>query len=174
MEEKFNYVKRGYDPTEVDYYISTLESVLKGYKEKDNAIKNAIINAQIAADNIIKNAEIEADKIKGRAVNMLGEINNTLAQYRIIVKDFHDDYNLMIQKYIHQFNDSEILKIYSKINELEDYVAKLKSASTEKKQEPQNNMFINMHNSVQNEMQNNMLNNMNNNIQNDNLIVNEN
>ena len=59
--EQFTYVKRGYDPEEVEKYITTLEQVIKSYKDKDNAIKNAIISAQVAADNVVKNARLQAD-----------------------------------------------------------------------------------------------------------------
>ena len=58
MSEKFTIVKRGYDTSEVEQYITQLETVIRGYKEKDNAINSALISAQIAANNILRNGEI--------------------------------------------------------------------------------------------------------------------
>jgi len=39
VTDRFNYIKRGYDPEEADLYIETLERELKAYKEKDNSIR---------------------------------------------------------------------------------------------------------------------------------------
>lgn len=131
MEEKFNYAKKGYDTAEVNNYIAQLEAVVNSYREKDTAIKNALISAQMAADNIIKNAELEADKIKGKAVSLLDGIINSIGDQKQFVKEFQEEYNVIINKYVRQYNDAEILKLYSKISELEDYVASLQNnAST--------------------------------------------
>ena len=126
MSDKFNLVKKGYDPEEVDPYIETIEEVLKSYKEKDTAIKNALINAQIAADNIVKNAEIEAERIKDRAARFLDEISQAISAQRGMVKGFQDEYSHLVQKYLQQFSEREILSTYAKIDELENYVAKLR------------------------------------------------
>lgn len=129
MEEKFNYVKRGYDPDEVNTYIDTLEKVLTSYKEKDNAIKNALINAQIAAENIVKNAELEADKIVAKALQLIDTINGSLQEQKQYVQAFQDEYNLLIGKYLHNINDADIQKINARINELEDYVTRIKNTA---------------------------------------------
>jgi len=62
--ESFSIVKRGYDPHEVDSYIERLEQIIKSYKDKDNSINNAIVSAQVAADNILKNAHLEITEIR--------------------------------------------------------------------------------------------------------------
>ena len=90
--EQFTYAKRGYDPEEVDRYISTLEQVIKSYKEKDTAIKNALVNAQIAADNIIKNAEIEAHEMKAKTLSDLKLISDSIVRQKEYVKVFQNEY----------------------------------------------------------------------------------
>ena len=125
MQELFNIVKKGYDQDEVDNYIMTLEALIKSYKDKDDTIKNAIINAQIAADNIIKNAEIEGDRIKKRAIRLLAEIQTSIESQKRIARDFQEEYNRLANKYLQNIGNSEIEKLVGKIVELEDYVASM-------------------------------------------------
>jgi hypothetical protein len=140
MGERFSVAKKGYDMEEVDQYISTIENVLKSYKEKDTAIKNAIINAQIAADNIIKTAEDEAKAIKKQTNRDLERIFGSIEQQKIFIKDFQQDYNTMVSKYIHEFNESEILKIFSKINDLEENITKTQMGFNKKEQKIESQM----------------------------------
>lgn len=125
MQNNFSIVKKGYNTIEVDEYIEELEKVIRSYKEKDKAIKNAIINAQVAADNIVKNAELEAASIKHNAVAHLANIQNSLVQQKVMLKEFQADYNTLISKYVIDFNDAEYLQTYTKINELEEYLVSL-------------------------------------------------
>ncbi|MCL2616988.1 MAG: DivIVA domain-containing protein [Defluviitaleaceae bacterium] len=125
MEKLFNIVKRGYDQEEVDNYIHTLETLIKSYKDKDDTIKNAIINAQIAADNIIKNAEIEGDRIKKRAIRLLSEIQASVETQKRITRDFQEEYNRLTTKYLQNIGNTEIEKVLGKITELEEYVANM-------------------------------------------------
>ena len=67
MSYDFQMVRKGYNPDEVDAYIEELENQLNEYKEKSSTINKAIINAQIAADNIIKAAHSETEKILSQA-----------------------------------------------------------------------------------------------------------
>ena len=122
MEQLFNVVKRGYDQDEVDNYIQTLETLIKSYKDKDDTIKNAIINAQISADNIIRNAEIEAERIKKRAVSLLDEIQLTVDGQKAIVRAFQEDYNKLVSKYLQNIGSAEVDKVLGKLVELEQYV----------------------------------------------------
>ncbi len=124
---KFGYKKNGYDPEEVDNYINSLESVLKSYKEKDAAIKNAIVNAQIAADNIIKNAEFQANDIKSTAVSQMTNFAGTIQTQKTLIKEFQDDYKYLIQKYVLDFQENEFVKLYEKLNQIEEYFNTLKS-----------------------------------------------
>ena len=123
MEKLFNIVKRGYDQDEVDNYIMTLEALIKSYKDKDDTIKNAIINAQISADNIIKNAEIEAERIKKRAIRLLSEIQTSIEGQKRIAREFQDDYNRLTTKYLQGISNAELEKVLDKITELEQYVS---------------------------------------------------
>ncbi|MDR1531863.1 MAG: DivIVA domain-containing protein [Clostridiales bacterium] len=125
MPDRFNYSKRGYEPEEVDQYIEKLEAVIASYKDKDVSIKNAFVNAQIAADNIIKNAEIEAEKVKSKALAQLEMINESIKDQRRMVKEFQDDYEWFMRKYLVQYADSDMLRLYARIGELEEYIAKL-------------------------------------------------
>ena len=93
MERLFNIVKKGYDPIEVENFVNTLETTIRSYKEKDDTIKNAIINSQIAADNIVRNAELEADRIKRRAISLLDDIQESLNAQKQQVSDFQEEYN---------------------------------------------------------------------------------
>jgi hypothetical protein len=132
MSEKFSIIKKGYDIEEVDKYINTIENVLKSYKEKDSAIKNAIVNAQIAADNIISSAEDEARLIKRQTNRDLERIYGTIEQQKGFVKDFQDDYNNMVSKYLHDFNNVEVSKVFSKLNELEENIVELQRGETKR------------------------------------------
>ncbi len=125
MHESFSIVKKGYDPEEVNEYIEQLEGIIKSYKEKDHAIKNAIISAQIAADNIIKNAELEAASKKIKAVEFVKSLSNSLQEQKNLLKEFQSDYNALIKKYLVDFDDREYLNMFSKINEIEEYLTNL-------------------------------------------------
>lgn len=132
---KFSMVKRGYDPEEVDNYIETLESVLKSYKEKDTAIKNAIVNAQIAADNIIKTAEMQADDLKANAIEQMGSFSTTISTQKALIKDFIDDYNVLVNKYVKDFNENEFNDLYENLVRLEEYFTALRTPVYRKRQE---------------------------------------
>ncbi len=119
MSERFTMVKRGYDPTEVDNYIETLEQVIKSYKDKDNTIKNAIISAQMAADNIIKNAHAQADEIRRATSSQISTLLRSIDGQRMLVKEFEQDYNRMLEKYVKNIDSGDISLINQRINELE-------------------------------------------------------
>ena len=125
MATSFTYVKKGYNPIEVDNYIETLENVIKSYKEKDASIKNAIINAQIAADHIVEEAKIRSDDLSLQAMQKVEAIRSSIEKQRSFVKTFQEEYNILVQKYVHDFNAKDILPVYGSINELEDYLASL-------------------------------------------------
>ena len=123
--ESFSIVKRGYNPQEVDEYIETLEQVIKSYKDKDNAIKNAIISAQVAADNILKNTHMEAAEYKARTLDQLRHVYDSIGQQRSHVQAFYEDYNAMLQKYMRPFEESDVSVIYERIEDMEQYLREL-------------------------------------------------
>lgn len=126
MEEKFNYVKSGYDPDQVNEYIDTLETVIKGYKEKESLIIKAIVSAQSVADDIIKKAEIKAGKAEKEALQRRDAILAAIEKEKDSVRLFHEEYNALLQKHLHPVDDSEISGIISKMDDLRDYLAGIK------------------------------------------------
>lgn len=124
--EQFTYVKRGYDPEEVDRYISTLEQVVKSYKEKDNAIKNAIISAQIAADNMVKNAKAQADEYKGQIGKELDKVTDEVNRQRVKIQAFQDVYAGLVRKYLTDIDDKEISELYSRLDDIDKMIVRLK------------------------------------------------
>ena len=134
MPDKFGYVKQGYNPAEVDSYVDSLENVIKSYKEKDSAIKNAIISAQVASENIIKNAELEAQEMKKKTLEDLRAISDSITRQKEHIKNFQTDYNTMIGKYLKDFEESDLISVYSSVNEMENYLYTLKRQLTENEQ----------------------------------------
>ena len=130
MSERFSIVKRGYDVSEVDQYITQLEMVIRSYKEKDNAINNALISAQIAANNIINDANKSAGVMKVGAIAKLDAITASISVQKRMVKEFQDDYNRFVIKYLKEINESDILNLYAKIQDLEEYIDGLASDNT--------------------------------------------
>ena len=131
MPDKFGYVKQGYSPAEVDSYVDSLENVIKSYKEKDSAIKNAIISAQIAAENIIKNAELEAKDMKMKTLADLQTVSSSIARQKEHIKNFQNDYSALIAKYLRDFEESDLISVYSSVNEMENYLYSLKKQLSE-------------------------------------------
>ncbi|MDR1559552.1 MAG: DivIVA domain-containing protein, partial [Clostridiales bacterium] len=124
MPDRFNYVKKGYDPEQVDNYIETLEQVVKSYKDKDSAIKNAIISAQMAADNIVKNAHLQVAESRTQALSQIQSIIASISEQRNKVKEFQEEYITMVQKYLIDFSEVDMNRIYNKITELEQLIAR--------------------------------------------------
>ncbi|MDR1689482.1 MAG: DivIVA domain-containing protein [Clostridiales bacterium] len=129
MPDKFNYVKRGYDPSEVDNYIDSLENILKSYKDKDTAIKNALVNAQIAADNIVRNAEIEVESSREKAVAQLEAISRSVARQKSMMDYFKSDYRKVADMYLKEIDERDFQPIYDQISALEDFLNSLKSST---------------------------------------------
>jgi len=123
--EQFTFVKRGYDPEEVDKYITTLEQVIKSYKDKDNAIKNAIISAQVAADNVVRNAQAQADAYKLQISDQLEDMKNTLDLNRRRLQAFQDVYTSMVNRFMQDLEMSDMAKLVGKIEEMEQSIADL-------------------------------------------------
>ena len=140
MSNRFNYVKRGYDPAEVDSYIEVMESVIKSYKEKDAAIKNAILNAQIAADGMILNAKNQVREIKENTIRQITDIKNSVSVQKEMLKSFQDEYTNLLNKYMHTIKDNDLGAVKNKIYALENYLEKFAqygdAAPAEKDAEP--------------------------------------
>ena len=128
MLDKFTYVKKGYDPYEVDEYVEKIEEMLKNYKQKDNAINNAIVSAQMAADNIINEANIKASKMLADTEIKIEQLKNILAMQKSIIDSFYSDYDALVRKYLSNLNGNDMLTMYAKINSIEERINSLKSS----------------------------------------------
>ena len=134
MSERFNVVKRGYDMTEVDEYISSLEAVVKSYKDKDAAIKNALISAEMAADNIILNAKNRSFEMKENSVRQIEDILQSVSKQKAMLEDFHAEYQAQVQKYLHGVVQADVDAVRSKIDALESFLQKFSKANAESAQ----------------------------------------
>ena len=123
--EQFSFVKRGYDPEEVDKYIATLEQVIKSYKDKDNAIKNAIISAQVAADNMIKNAKMQADDYKVQIAKELEKVRAEVDRQRMRIQAFQDVYNGLVRKYLTELDDTDTNDLYARLDDVDRLITVL-------------------------------------------------
>jgi cell division septum initiation protein DivIVA len=123
--EQFSYVKRGYNPEEVDKYVATLEQVIKSYKDKDNAIKNAIISAQVAADNVIMNAQMQAEAYKEKIVKQLTLVKDAVERQRVRVQAFQDVYTGLLRKYLREIEDSDFHDLYAKLDDMDKMLESL-------------------------------------------------
>ena len=117
--EQFTIVKRGYDPEEVDSYIITLEQVIKSYKDKDNAIKNAIISAQVAADNMIRNAKLQADEYKAQIGRSLIHVRQEVDRQRVRIQAFQDVYSNLMRKYLTATPEGDMTDLYGRLDDVE-------------------------------------------------------
>ena len=120
--EQFSIVRRGYDPEEVDKYISTLEQVIKSYKDKDNAIKNAIISAQVAADNMVKNAKMQADEYKAQIGRELGKVTAEIDRQRVKLQAFNDIYTSLVRKYLIEPRESDMRDLFARLDDVDKMI----------------------------------------------------
>ena len=123
MSDRFNMVKKGYDPEAVDRYIATLEAQIETYREKDKAINNAIISAQQAADNIILNARNQSRVIRENTVKQMGDISLSVNAQRQMLSEFEREYIAVVSKYLRPTDNEDFVAIGSKIDALESYLA---------------------------------------------------
>ncbi|GHV41156.1 hypothetical protein FACS189490_07520 [Clostridia bacterium] len=131
MNVKFNIIKRGYDPSEVDEHIDNLEGIIKSYKDKDAAIKNAIISAQLAADNIVQNAKNEAAQIKKDALVKVSGIAESVSSQRDLLNEFKREYAALTERYLRKVSDEDISKVGDKIDALEKFLRQFDEKSAE-------------------------------------------
>lgn len=130
--QEFTIIKRGYDPEEVDKYVGKLERELDEYKEKDSAIANAILNAQIAADNIVRNANVQSEEIVSKALTHLEYIGNSIYKQKEIVKELQGEYDTLVNKYLKNIQSKDFLDVFSSINELQSYLSSITKQELEK------------------------------------------
>ena len=122
MPERFSIVKKGYNPVEVDERLSALEEEVRAYREKDDAIRNAIVNAQIAADSIIQNAKNQGRTIRENTAKQLQDVSSSIVTQKRMLADFARDYNEMVSKYLTVTKNEDFKMISKKIDALEEYL----------------------------------------------------
>ncbi|MCL1935015.1 MAG: DivIVA domain-containing protein [Defluviitaleaceae bacterium] len=120
--QEFEMVKRGYRPEQVEKYISELERTIQEYKDKDSAISKAILNAQVAADNIIRNANAQADDILTDALTHLEYIHNSVKKQKDVVKRLQQEYIDLVNRYLKNVQTTDFLEIFSSISDFENYL----------------------------------------------------
>ena len=131
MPAFFNTARNGYNQEEVDGYIKNLEKSISDYRDKDAAIANTLVNAQIAADNIIKNADLAAKSIKQEAVDQLERIADSLENQRRMISDFQKDYDDLVEKYLHKVKQNDFDEVLTRVEELDAYLYKLRNNTPE-------------------------------------------
>lgn len=124
----FNTMKHGYRIDEVNDYVATLESALAEYREKDAAITNTMVNAQIAADNIIKNANLAAKSIRQETINHLNSITDSLDKQKNLIARFEADYNELVGKYLFKVDETGFKEALSKVDALAACLSELKGS----------------------------------------------
>lgn len=153
MSYDFQIVRKGYNPEEVDNYIEELENRLNEYKEKSSTINKAIINAQIAADNIIKAAHSETEKILSQAkkeaaelkqatINQIKYLKLNIANQKNLINNFRKDYEFLTEKYLNPLVTSDTDKVFDKLTEIEQAIDDISNhenvITVEKKQHREN------------------------------------
>ena len=129
--QEFSLVKRGYNPEEVDKYIGQLERQIQEYKDKDSAIANAILNAQVAADNIVRNANIRAEDILKEVLDRLDTIHQSVDKQKQVVKNFQEDYTHLVGRYLKTTQSKDFVEIFQSIAELENYLVSFAEYNTQ-------------------------------------------
>jgi len=122
MPDRFNIVKKGYDPAAVDQYINHLEAELKSHRDKSGVINQAIVSAQQAADNIILNAKNQGRAMKEDTSRQLGEIAASVHAQRQLLNDFVREYNATVSKYLNAMDSQDLKMVSGKIDALETFL----------------------------------------------------
>jgi len=122
MPDRFNLVKRGYDPVAVDQYIDKLEIELRGHRDKGSIINHAIVSAQQAADNIILNAKSQGHYIRESTAKQLEDITLSIAGQRQLLNEFVREYNSVVSKYLTPMDNQDFKTASAKIDALEAFL----------------------------------------------------
>ena len=125
MKTEFSIVRKGYDPQQVDSYIATLQNQIDSYKEKEQAINQAIVSAQVISEQLISNAKQEAEQIKKDAKIRLSKMQNILDKAEENLKTFQEEYKKLISKYLTQFDEKNIHSLIDELHSIrESFVLK--------------------------------------------------
>jgi len=122
MSQRFELVKRGYDPETVDKYVQSLEVQIAQYRAKDKAINNAIVSAQEHADTIILNSKKQGRLIRENTAKQLQDIFESINEQRRFLADFSNDYEKMVATYLKALDNEDFRSLNAKIDRLEAYL----------------------------------------------------
>lgn len=120
--KQFNIIKKGYDPEEVDTYIRDLEKKVENYQSKESAIHEAIISAQLTAKKVLEQAEKEADQIKLNVLSQVAQIGEVIIEVEEKLKEFQEEYKIMIEKYLVEFIEEDLLKTKTVLQNVKNMV----------------------------------------------------
>ncbi|MFP4697651.1 MAG: DivIVA domain-containing protein [Eubacteriales bacterium] len=118
MPKTFPVLKKGYDPQEVDNYISKLEQELNDFKQREQAISHAIMDAQVTSKKIVKAAKDEAGQIQKEAILQLDSIRRKVSYIKQKIETFQASYNQFIERFTVNINQDDINKLYHQLDEL--------------------------------------------------------
>lgn len=132
MATSFNMIKKGYDPKEVQDYISLLEKELAEYKSKQQFISQALVEAQVSAKNVIKQAEDQATQIERDALDKLQSVRDKIHESKEKLFQFEEDYASFIKRFSASFSEEELNKL---LNSLDSIYTTLEVTSGEAEEE---------------------------------------
>lgn len=119
MPKSFTYVRKGgYDPQEVDDYLERLEKEIESFRQREQMISNAIMDAQLTSKKIIKKAEDEANHIQKDAILQLDSIRRKVSYIKQKIESFQISYNQFIERFTVSINHEDIDKLYYQLDEL--------------------------------------------------------
>jgi cell division septum initiation protein DivIVA len=120
MNNDFSIIRKGYDPQQVDSYITSLENIINKYREKEKAITQAIVSAQVISEQLISNAKNEAEQIKKDAKIRLSKMQSMLDAAEENLKEFQEDYGKLVSKYLVQFDEKNFQSLLEELHSIRD------------------------------------------------------
>lgn len=121
--QDFTIVRKGFEPTEVDTYIVSLESQIEKlnkrieeYRTKEDAINRAVIDAQLIADAIVTKAKEEASSLKEQATAELEDLRIKGLKLRENMTEFQESYNRVLRRYLYAAHCEDMHQIYDRLD----------------------------------------------------------
>lgn len=123
MRNNFTVVKKGYDPVEVESYISRLEEELTQFRSTQAAIANALIHSENAAQIIINEAQQHSEKLRKESEESLLELQKKIKHMRMKLDSFQSTYNQLMHKYIVSVNNEDFNELFDSLDKISDSLA---------------------------------------------------
>lgn len=121
----FTIVRKGFDTTEVDSYIVDLENALKKkdalleeYRNRENAINKAVIEAQLTADSILAKAKQDATHLRAEITAELGSIRDEALKLRANLVEFQESYNRLLRRYLYNAHCEDMTQIFDRLEKV--------------------------------------------------------